>query len=94
MYEIGKYIYDRPIDYYMEITLYQFVECPYCAKVRAKLDELGLPYEKVNVPSDRDDSLRKKLLEKSGVGTVPVIKIDDKYIGDSDKIISYLQEIQ
>jgi glutathione S-transferase len=74
-----------------EITLYQFETCPFCAKVRAKLDELELSYEKVNVASDRDDQQRKDLLEKSGVATVPVIKIGDKYIGDSDAIITHLE---
>jgi len=76
-----------------KITLYQFEECPYCAKVRAFLDEKGLEYEKVNVPRDREDPQRKELLEKSGVGTVPVIKIDDQYIGDSQVIIDHLTNL-
>ena len=75
-----------------KITLYQFESCPFCAKVRDKLDELGLDYENINVPREREDSLRKDLLEKSGVATVPVIKIGDKYIGDSGAIIAYLEE--
>lgn len=74
------------------ITLFQFEQCPFCAKARAKLDELGLEYEKVNVPYDREDPQRKELFEKSGVHTVPVIKIDDKYVGDSSEIIKYLEE--
>ncbi len=75
-----------------KITLYQFESCPFCEKVRNKLAELNLDYEKVNVPNDREDSLRKELFEKSGVATIPVIKIDDKFIGDSGEIISYLEE--
>jgi len=76
-----------------KITLFQFENCPFCKKVRDKLAELNLDYEIENVPRDRDDSLRKELFEKSGVATVPVIKIDEKYIGDSEKIIKYLEEI-
>ena len=75
-----------------KITLYQFEQCPFCAKVRAKLEEMGLDYEKVNVPMDREDPQRKDLFEKSGVHTVPVIKIDDKYVGESEEIIKYLEE--
>ncbi len=75
-----------------KITLFQFEACPFCAKVRTKLEEKGLKYEKVNVLRDREDSQRKELAEKSGVFTVPVIKIDDKYIGDSGEIIEYLEE--
>jgi glutaredoxin 3 len=74
------------------ITLYQFEECPYCAKVRKKLAEKDIEYEKVNVAQDREDPQRVDIKEKSGVGTVPVIKIDDKWIGDSGAIITYLDE--
>ena len=74
------------------ITLYQFETCPFCEKVRNVLDAKSIEYEKVNVPADRDDPVRKELLEKSGVGTVPVIKIDDKYIGESGDIVAYIEE--
>lgn len=74
------------------ITLYQFEECPYCEKVRRKLSEKQLKYEKVNVAHNREDPLRKELKAKSGIATVPVIKIDGKYIGDSTAIIAYLDE--
>ncbi len=76
-----------------KIILYQFENCPFCAKVRAKLAEKGLKYEKVDVSTDRSDSLRKKLLEKSGVATVPVIEIEGKFIGESDAIIDYLDSL-
>ena len=75
-----------------KIKLYQFEECPYCAKVRAKLEEKGIDYEKINVPYDREDPQRKELLGKSGVGTVPVIEIDDVFIGESDEIIKHLED--
>ena len=66
--------------------------CPYCEKVRKVLAEKNLEYEKVNVPHDRDDPVRKDLLEKSGVATVPIIQIDDKYMGESSEIVDYLEE--
>ena len=76
-----------------KITLYQFESCPYCAKVRAKLDEKELEYERVNVPRDREDPQRKEIAEKSGgVLTVPVINIDGKWMGESDKIVKYVEE--
>lgn len=76
----------------IKITLYQFETCPYCEKVRQKLAEKRLEYEKVEVPRNRDDPIRKDLFEKSGVHTVPVIKIDNKYIGESGDIVKYLEE--
>lgn len=77
-----------------KIRLYQFEQCPYCAKVRTKLDELGLKYEKVNVVRDREDKERKILAEKSGVLTVPVIEIDGEFTGDSDIIIEKLETMK
>ncbi|MBI2667086.1 glutaredoxin [Candidatus Woesearchaeota archaeon] len=81
----------------MQLTLYQFEDCPYCAKVRAKLEEKKISYENVNVSRSREDSLRKKLAEKSGVLTVPVLKMfsengEEKYIGESGKIIEFLEK--
>jgi len=80
----------------MRPTLYQFEECPYCAKVRVKLEEKKISYEKVNVPRNREDGLRKLLAEKSGVFTVPVLKVVDengaeKYIGESAVILKFLE---
>lgn len=77
-----------------KITLYQFEECPYCAKVRAKLDELGLEYEKVNVPRDREDPKRKEIAKKSGVLTVPVVDIDGEFTGESDVIVGKLEQLK
>jgi glutaredoxin 3 len=74
------------------ITLYQLPTCPFCAKVRAKLEEMNLKFEIVNVARDREDPQRKEIFEKSGVATVPVINIDGKWVGDSGKIIKYLEE--
>ncbi|MAF99411.1 MAG: glutaredoxin [Nanoarchaeota archaeon] len=74
------------------ITLYQFEHCPYCQKVRVALDKKNLEYETVEVPNDRFDPVRKELLEKSGVPTVPVIDIDGKFIGESADIIEYIEE--
>ena len=92
-YQIEIIISDWLLPTSMEIILYQFETCPYCAKVRAKLEELGLEYQKVNVPRDREDSMRMELAEKSGVLTVPVIKIDGEYVGDSERIIDRLEKL-
>lgn len=75
------------------ITLYQFEHCPFCAKVRAKLHELGIKFKRVEVPIDREHPERKSLAKKSGVLTVPVIEIAGKFIGESEKIIRHLEEV-
>ena len=79
-----------------KLTLFQFETCPWCERVRQKLAEKNLEYEKVNVERDREDPKRKELAEKSNVFTVPVLKIEkdgeEKYIGESQVIIDYLDE--
>ena len=75
-----------------KITLYQFESCPFCELVRQKLAEKKIEYEKVNVERDREDPVRKEIAETSGVSTIPVIKIGDKFIGDSQNIIEYLDK--
>jgi glutathione S-transferase len=73
------------------IKLYQFETCPYCRKVRQKLDKLGLEYEKIEVPRDRNK--RDTIKELSGQVKVPVIQDDDgTVVNDSTKIVNYLEE--
>ncbi len=76
----------------MTYKLYQFEECPYCAKVRGYLQENKIECELINVSYDRDSEERKMLFKHSGVSTVPVLQHNEKFIGDSTKIIEYLNE--
>ena len=73
--------------------LYQLEDCPYCKLVKEKLEEKNIEYQNVNVIRSREDKLRKELVEKSGVPTVPVLQIGNKYIGESKDIIKYLEKI-
>lgn len=69
------------------IKLYQYEDCPFCAKVRRKLDELKLDYEKINV-----DPVNKPDVVLSVGHTVPVIDDDGMVMNESDKIMRYLEE--
>ena len=73
------------------LELYQLEECPFCAKVRRKMGELGLDYLARAVPRDR--ALRDKVEEVSGQRGVPVL-VDtdrDETVFDSDRIVEYLE---
>lgn len=74
------------------IKLHQMIHCPYCIKVRNKLDELQIDYEVIEVVPDRNHPSRRELAEKSGVLTVPVLEVDGKFIGESQTIIDYLEQ--
>lgn len=69
------------------IKLYQFATCPYCEKVRQKLAELGVEYEKVEV-----DRANKPDIVKNLGGTVPVIDDNGMIMNESADIVKYLDE--
>ena len=75
------------------LTLYELDGCPYCAKVITKLDDLGLEYDSVKVPSAH--SARTDEEEISGQTGVPVL-VDDEHgvegMPESDDIVEYLEE--
>ena len=76
------------------LELYQFEECPYCARVRARMTDLGLSYIIHNVPRERNK--RDELEKISGQRFVPVLvdKEHDVMIADDDeKIIRYLEKM-
>lgn len=77
----------------MSLKLYELNGCPYCAKVKRKLDELGLEYESVMVPSSH--SKRDEVKEVSGQTGVPVL-VDEEHgvegMPESDDIVKYLEE--
>jgi len=75
-----------------DITLYELPGCPYCAKVTDTLEQLGLEYETVEVPSDHAERTEVKAV--SGQTEVPVI-VDEAHgvegMNESDDIVEYLE---
>jgi len=75
------------------VKLYELDGCPYCAKVRRKLDELDLEYESVKVPSSH--TKRDEVKEISSQTGVPVL-VDEEHgvegMPESDDIVDYLEE--
>ncbi len=75
------------------LILYELPGCPYCAKVKNKLSELGLEYESREVPRSHGD--RTEVEEVSGQTGVPVL-IDEEHgvdgMSESDDIVAYLEE--
>ncbi|MFW6316901.1 MAG: glutathione S-transferase N-terminal domain-containing protein [Halorubrum sp.] len=76
-----------------DLTLYELEGCPYCAKVKTALADLGLEYESVMVP--RSHSERTEVEEISGQTGVPVL-VDEangiEGMSESDDIVEYLEE--
>jgi len=75
------------------LELYELPGCPYCAKVKTKLDELDLEYVSHEVP--RSHSARTDVKEVSGQTGVPVLVDPDHDVegmSESDDIVAYLEE--
>lgn len=76
-----------------DITFYELPGCPFCAKVRTKLEALELEYDTIEVPRSHGD--RTEVEEVSGQTGVPVINDDSQGITgmyESDDIVEYLEE--
>jgi glutaredoxin 3 len=77
----------------MTLELYELDGCPYCAKVKRKLDDLDLEYESHMVPSSHSE--RTEVEEVSGQTGVPVLvdtEHDVEGMPESDDIVAYLEE--
>jgi glutaredoxin len=72
------------------IKLYQAEWCPFSHRIRAKLTELGVDYEAVNVSASAEK--RAELKEITGSSAIPVLTDGEKVFSDSSEILSYLRE--
>ena len=74
------------------LKLYQAEWCPYCARVRSRMTDLGITYININVP--RSKAERTELQEVSGQVGIPTLVTEDGRViaDDDDAIIKYLEE--
>jgi glutaredoxin/uncharacterized protein (DUF302 family) len=72
------------------MQLYQAEWCPFSHRVRAKLTELGIDYEVVNVSASARK--REELEEIAGTKAIPVLMDGERIISDSGEAISYLEQ--
>ncbi len=70
------------------MVLYQAEWCPYCARVRRKLNDLLLDYKIVSVPHSH--AQRDEVRRVSGQTSIPVLVDGDVVLDDDDDIIPYL----
>lgn len=64
----------------IKLTLYQYVTCPFCCKVRAYLDYFGFSYDIVEV-----NSINKKQTNWSDYKRVPILAVQVPSKNDPDK---------
>ena len=72
------------------MKLYQAEGCPFSHRIRAKLTELGIDYEAVNVSAS--GKKRAELEALAGTSAIPVLVDGERIITDSGEAISYLEQ--
>ncbi len=73
------------------LTLFVKTGCPYCAKVLAVAEELGLTIEEKDIA---DDAVAEELIAHGGKRQVPYLIDSDRDVAiyESDDIVGYLRE--
>jgi len=76
------------------VTLYHFQACPFCARTRAAMEELGLNIQKRDIRIVPDFKL--ELLELGGKVQVPCLRIErnnqeSQWLYESDAVIQFLR---
>ena len=64
--------------------MYTTKYCGYCFLARRLLRSRGIPFEDIDVTRDRE--LRARVAAETGHPTVPMIFVDDRFIGGSDEL--------
>lgn len=72
----------------MKLTLYHYVHCPFCVRVRMTLSLLKLPYTSVVLPYDDE----KTPVELTGTKMLPIMSIEGKAMNESLDIMAALDK--
>lgn len=73
-----------------KVTIYSTTYCPYCFRAKELLKSLSIPYTEVDLTEQ--PTLRDELTEKYAWYTVPMIVIDEEFIGGFDDLNKLHQE--
>lgn len=72
------------------MRLYQSHPSGNCYKIRLLLNQLGLPYEKVEVDILQGESRTQDFLSINSNGRVPVLEVDGEFLPESNAALFYL----
>jgi glutaredoxin 3 len=66
------------------VRIYTTRTCPYCVRAKRLLERKNVSYEEIDV--SLDDEARLKLMETTGLRTVPQVFIGERHVGGSDDL--------
>lgn len=72
------------------MKLYTKTICPKCLWVKSELQQAGLEVEVINIDHDEQ---AKETIVNAGFLTVPVLEVEDRFIGDVQEIVSQIELI-
>jgi glutaredoxin len=75
----------------MKLELYHFESCPYCAKVRKSIDQLGVKSQIQYFDIEKDEAAEQRLVKMNDDSQVPCLVIDGKPMLESDDIVDWLK---
>ncbi len=78
-----------------QLTLYQYLACPFCVKVRRSMKRHSLNIETRD--TKRNDQFREELVQGGGRLKVPCLRIEEeggtvRWMYESSDIINYLEQ--
>lgn len=74
----------------MNIKIFGRPNCQWCDAAKNLLNARKIPYIYVDL-IDMPDENRRKVFEESGMQSVPIIKIDDVYIGGFKQLDKHIR---
>lgn len=72
-----------------KIRMYVKKPCPYCDRAEALFKSRGLQFEKIDLTDQIDELLRLK--DHYGHATVPMILINDEFIGGYTDLVAAIE---
>ena len=67
-----------------DVKIYRTTYCPYCNMAEKLFEEMGVEYDEIDVT--HDDEERQKLVDRTGMRTVPQIFIHGEPVGGYDDV--------
>lgn len=77
----------------MQINIYGRPNCTYCRQATYLLDRKGWAYSYHNL-FDMEPKQAQSIIDNSGMKTVPIVRIDDIYIGGFDALEGYIRGVE
>lgn len=75
----------------MKIVVYGADYCPYCTKAKSLLETRGKQFTWVDTETPEGDKQRAVVAAKHNWQTIPMIFVDDKFVGGYDDMCKKLK---